>query len=96
MPYFDERGTRYKEKLESTKTSVRLVSGDQATVRALNQLVAGARSIAASRAAATVGAVPAEKFDDLWAAEREFVHAARQELGLTAWFPISALEDQSA
>jgi hypothetical protein len=82
MPYFDEAGTRYKEHLESTKTALRLVAAQQAVVNSSSTLVQRARALAASRAQLSVDALPAEQFDSLWAAEREFIFAVRDELGL--------------
>jgi hypothetical protein len=75
---------------------VRLVSGSEITVQALNRLVSRSRGVAAARATAELGTIPAETFDELWAAERNFVHAAREELGLTGRIRISAQESQSA
>ncbi|MCP3798724.1 hypothetical protein NLX83_05585 [Allokutzneria sp. A3M-2-11 16] len=88
MPFFDEKGSPYKEKLEATKTRVRLVSESADTVAKLNALVRKARGIAAARATHGVGEVPHELFEALWAAERDFVAAVRAEVGLPA-IPIS-------
>jgi hypothetical protein len=87
MPFFDESGRPYKEKLEATKTVIRLVSESPGTVANCNTLVRRARRVAAARARHGVGQVPAEEFQELWAAERAFVMAARQELDLAeiAW-----------
>jgi hypothetical protein len=82
MPFFDEAGTRYKEKLESAKTAVRLVSRTPELVAACSALTRAARLLAADRATHTVDAMPAARFDALWAAERRFVDLARLELGL--------------
>jgi len=84
MPFFDEKGSEYKERLEATKTAVRLVSGGSSVIQASNTMVRHARWIAASRASHDAGAIPPERFQDLWAAEREFVLAARDELGLSS------------
>jgi hypothetical protein len=82
MPFFDEAGSPYRERLEVTKTAVRLVAGSASVIEATNAMVHNARSVAAARASHDVGAVPAEQFRALWAAERAFVQAARAEIGL--------------
>lgn len=82
MPFFDERGTAYKEKLESTKTTVRLVAEGEPAIQASNHLVRSARQIAASRAEHGALTVPHDQFESLWDAETRFVAAARAELGL--------------
>jgi hypothetical protein len=82
MPFFDETGTRYKERLESAKTAVRLVSATPELAEACSSMTQHARSLAASRAANSVDAVPSDIFDPLWNAERRFVNLARAELGL--------------
>ncbi|WP_331731136.1 hypothetical protein [Streptomyces phaeochromogenes] len=83
MPFFDEIGRPYMERLEAAKTSARLVSEHPATVNAADQLVNRARMIAAARAEHDAGALPSQRFQELWAAERDFLAAARQELGLS-------------
>ena len=50
MPFFDESGRPYKEKLERTKTAVWLVSETRATAAASQRLVKRARQVAAARA----------------------------------------------
>src|SRR4051794_9677286 len=45
MPFFDEGGRPYKEKLETTFTAVRLVSESPDTVRTCVDVVTGARQI---------------------------------------------------
>lgn len=84
MPFFDEFGRPYKEKLESTFVAARLVSDLQETVDTLFAVVNAARPIAAARATMREGEVPSEYFNELWLAERAFLAAARKELGLTA------------
>lgn len=86
MPFFDESGTPYREKLEATKTALRLVSSRPEVVRASGALVGQARQLAADRASHTVETIPPERFDQLWAAERDFITAARDELGLADAF----------
>ncbi|MEV0457332.1 hypothetical protein [Catellatospora methionotrophica] len=82
MPFFDERGTPYKEKLESAKTAVRLVCEGESAIEASSQVVRRARQIAASRAVHGALTVPHEQFESLWEAEAKFIGAARAELGL--------------
>ena len=86
MPFFDEKGTPYKEKLEATKTALRLVSGRAEVVQASSAMVGQARLLAADRATHDIDTIPPERFDQLWAAERVFVLAAREELGLADAF----------
>ena len=86
MPFFDAEGGRYRERLESTKTSLRLVAGRPELVRESSTLVRQARLLAAARAGADVDALPAERFDALWQAERQFIDAARAELSLPSAF----------
>jgi hypothetical protein len=88
MPFFDESGSAYKERLEATKTSLRLIAGRPGVVRAANAMIRSARLLAADRATHEPGAIPSERFERLWSAEREFVLAAREELGLAADFEI--------
>lgn len=84
MPFFDEVGTPYREKLESSKTRLRLVCDQEAVVAASNEMVRHARLLAAERATCDVDRIPGKLFEQLWQSEREFVLAARQELGLGA------------
>lgn len=83
MPFFDKNGRPYKEKLEAAKTSVRLVSELPATVATSRQLVLRARHVATATATHSVGEIPHEDFKQLWDAERKFLDASRQELGLS-------------
>ncbi|MET9410320.1 hypothetical protein ABZX90_31875 [Streptomyces sp. NPDC002935] len=82
MPFFDATGRSYAERMEATKTSALLVTERPAILNTVEQLVRCARHIAAARATHGVGDMPAEKFQELWAAERNFLDAARRELGL--------------
>lgn len=84
MPFFDEAGRPYKERLESAFTAVRLVSELPDTVRTCIGVVTGARQIAAARATLSEADLPSEPFKALWSAEQEFLTAARRELGLPA------------
>ncbi|WP_433664577.1 hypothetical protein ACQPW1_22060 [Nocardia sp. CA-128927] len=88
MPVFDETGAVYKERLEAAKTTLRLVSGQPRVVRSSNLMVRCARQLAAERADHDVETIPARAFEQLWSAEREFVLAARAELGLPHDFEI--------
>jgi hypothetical protein len=82
MPFFDERGTSYKEEFEATTMAARLVSDRTETLVAIRHIVTSARHIAAERAKYAADQVPPEAFDKLWAAQLEFVNASRGELGL--------------
>jgi hypothetical protein len=84
MPFFDDEGGRYRERLESTKTALRLVAGRPDVVRASSALVRQARVLASARAGAAVDSLPDEHFDALWQAERQFIEQARAELNLPA------------
>lgn len=82
MPFFDATGRPYAERMEATKTSALLVAECPAVLNAVEQLVRCARHIAAARATHGVEDMPGEKFQELWAAERKFLAAARREIGL--------------
>lgn len=84
MPFFDETGRSYKEKLEATFAAVRLVSELPQTVNACVGVVTGARQIAAARAVHSEKDLPSQPFQQLWSAEQAFMVAARLELGLPA------------
>ncbi|SNS14747.1 hypothetical protein [Actinoplanes regularis] len=86
MPFFDDEGARYRERLESTKTALRLVAGRPEVVSQSSALVRQARLLAAARAGSTADALPADRFDELWQAERRFLDVARAELGLPSAF----------
>ena len=86
MPSFDSEGAPYRERLESTKTAPRLVAGRPELVRESSALVRQARLLASARAGTTVDAMPSERFDALWQAERQFIDAARAELSLPSAF----------
>lgn len=88
VPYFDETGSSYKERLESTKTALRMIAGCARVVRASNSMVRHARLLAADRATNDVDSIAPERFERLWTAEREFVLAAREDLGLGSDFEI--------
>jgi len=82
MPFFDEVGRPYKEKLEAGFTGVRLVSEFPDTVATVVGVVTAARQIAAARATHSSSDLPSETFQRLWAAEQGFLVAVRRELGL--------------
>jgi hypothetical protein len=86
MPFFDSEGGRYRERLESTKTALRLVAGRPEVVSGSAALVRQARVVAALRADHSVEEMPPECFDKLWQAERRFIDEARAELGLLSAF----------
>jgi len=64
--------------------AARLVSDRTETLVAIRLVVTGARRIAAERAKHAAGEVPSEAFEELWAAQYDFVNASRRELGLAA------------
>jgi hypothetical protein len=66
-----------------TKTAVRLLAGSTQVVEATDAMVRHARLVAATRADHDADAMPAERFHELWAAERAFLRAARAEIGLS-------------
>lgn len=77
----------------STKTALRLVAGTVEVVSRSSELVRQARLLAAARASSGAEALPAERFDALWEAERLFIEVARAELGLPSAFaprPVNA------
>ena len=82
MPFFDDDGRPYKEKLEATRMAVSLVSELPETRDALLLLMRRARSVAAARAVHSPGDITSEVFQELFAAHNAFVSAARRELGL--------------
>jgi hypothetical protein len=90
MPFFDETGSSYKQRLEASRTAVRLVASSPATIEASNAMMANARLIAASRAQHAADEIPAQLFEDLWTAERGFTLAARAEMGLNTTFDLRA------
>lgn len=89
MPFFDKEGRAYREQLETTKTTARLVSQSPSAVDAMNDLILQARRIAAVRATRSATDIPSELFDQLWTLERAFVGEARKELGLPPDTPSS-------
>ncbi|WP_146060522.1 hypothetical protein [Amycolatopsis sp. CA-128772] len=89
MPYFDEVGRPYREKLEATIMAVRLVSARRETADVAKELVDSARRIAAARATKTEQDIPTEFFDKMWQAQLKFLISARQELELSNLWPPS-------
>jgi len=88
MPYFDEAGSKYRERLDTAKTALRLVCGTTDLVEASRRMVHEARSLAAARASRAAENIPAGQFDQLWKSERAFVELARNELGLHIGFDV--------
>lgn len=88
MPVFDDAGSPFKERLDAAKTALRLIAASPRAVRACNTMIRHARLLAADRATHEVDAVASGRFEDLWSSEREFVLAAREELGLASDFEI--------
>ncbi|WP_280220017.1 hypothetical protein [Nocardia neocaledoniensis] len=84
MPFFDDAGRPYKERLEAAVTAVRLVCETDATRHASSKVLSAVRQVAAARATSAADAVAPELFSRLWTAQYEFINAARAEVGLTA------------
>jgi len=83
MPYFDDDGRPYREKLEGARMAVTLVSQNPNTRDAVFLVMRRVRAIAAARATQSPGDVPNDLFISLFAAHNAFVSAARSELGLS-------------
>jgi hypothetical protein len=84
IPFFDEAGRPYKERLEGEFASVRLVSELQETVQSASRVVIAVRQIAAARATVAEADISPAAFENPAAAERELLCAIRRELGLTS------------
>jgi hypothetical protein len=82
MPFFDADGRRYREKLESARMGVTLVSQETETRDAIFLLMRRVRAIAAARASKLPDEIADDLFPDLFAAHNAFISAARRELGL--------------
>jgi hypothetical protein len=82
MPFFEGGGTTYRERLEASKTTLRLVALSEETIERSRALVRLARQVAAARSDCDAGSIPHEQFEKLWVAEWMFVSAARAELNL--------------
>lgn len=87
MPFFDEAGRPYKEKLEAAVMTIRLASEHPDTPETAENVIRSARHIAAARATHSERSIPHHLFHELWQADRQFVVAARRELGLTNIWP---------
>lgn len=82
MPFFDEAGRPYKERLESAWVSTRLTYESMEAASASLRVLTAARQVAAARGTSGASDIPSELFKELWAAQDAFVAAARTELGL--------------
>jgi hypothetical protein len=82
LPYFDEHGRPYKERMDAALMVVRLVSEHPETLEALNTLVMAVRAVALARSTHAAEAIPQNLFNQMWAAQQTFLMAAREELGL--------------
>jgi hypothetical protein len=82
MPVVGKDGRRYRERLDAARTAVYLVCESAGTRDAARALVAHVRELSAAGGGALVSAAPTSEFDKLWQLERQFVRAARSELGL--------------
>jgi hypothetical protein len=84
IPFFDEAGRPYKERLEGEFAAVRLLSESQETVDSAGRVVMAVRQIAAARATVTQADIPPAAFKNLAVAEQELFSAVRRELGLAS------------
>ncbi len=82
MPFFDAEGRPYREKLESARMGITLVSEKPETRDAVFLLMRRVRAIAAARATKLPDEMPDDLFPNLFAAHNAFISAARKELGL--------------
>jgi hypothetical protein len=82
MPFFDADGRPYKEKLESARMVVTLVSQESETRDAVFLVMRHVRAIAAARATSSPKEIGEDLFVKLFAAHNDFVSAGRKELGL--------------
>lgn len=82
MPFFDSEGRPHKERLESARMAVNLVSEFPETIDALLYLMQRVRNLAAARATHEPTGIPENLWDTLFAAHNSFVMATRRELGL--------------
>jgi hypothetical protein len=82
MPFFDADGRPFREKLESARMLATLVSMNPETRDAIFLLMRRVRAIAAARATKLPGEVGDDFFQNLFAAHKAFMVAARKELGL--------------
>jgi len=87
MPFFDETGRPYREKLEAAIMAIRLVSERRETTDTAKDLVDHVRRIAAARATYSEHDIPQELFAEMWIADKKFLVAARHELNLSDIWP---------
>ncbi|GAA1633591.1 hypothetical protein [Nocardia ninae] len=96
MPFFEEAGRPYKERLESAWVSARLTYESIETARAGLRVLTAARQVAAARGTYGASEIPSELFKELWTAQDSFVAAARKELGLAAIWEFRDPEQEGA
>ena len=82
LPFFDTTGRPYKERLEATAIRILVVSESSDTMRTSNDVVEGARRIAAARATHSETDVPHDVFASFFSAQKAFLNAARRDLDL--------------
>lgn len=75
MPFFDADGRPYREKLESARMGVTLVSREPETRDAIFLLMRRVRAIAAARAGKSPAKIPDDLFPNLFAAHNAFMSA---------------------
>lgn len=92
MPFFDESGRPYKERLESAWVALRIVCRSEQTVATGLQILTAARQVAAARANHGASEIPPKLFQQLWTAQDEFIAATRVELGVEGMRPFNELE----
>lgn len=83
MPRLEEDGAAYTQRLDSTKTAVRLVTSNDKVFQASRDLVDAARQLAVGIATDAPGMAVSEHFQQVWKAERSVIRHTRTELGLT-------------
>jgi hypothetical protein len=84
MPYFDENGRPYREKLEAARMKVFLVTESPEVIDTSRFLMRRVRNLAGLRAEYKPGQIPEKAFQDLFDSHNAFTAAARNELGLIA------------
>jgi len=82
LPFFDEQGRPYKERLEAAAVRVLVVSESSDTMRTSNDVVEGVRRIAAARATHSETDVPDDVFASFFSAQTAFLSAVRRDLDL--------------
>ncbi len=82
VPGIGTDGAAHQDAMESAFTEVQLTARDQHTVDHAHLLTSIARRVAVARAVHGAGHVPSHLDEALFTAERDFLNAARRDLGL--------------